>query len=79
MVVSAWGFYVIHASLDLCPLQVRRHCVSQVSLAGVNMVDYDYTSIEYLANVSCAVGFARESMTLLLSFDRFLTTQGLSS
>ena len=32
--------------------QVRRHCVSQVNVAGTNMVDYDFKDVEYMANVS---------------------------
>ena len=37
--------------------------MSQVSLAGVNMVDYDYNSIEFLANVS-GVADIQDFMTL---------------
>ncbi len=32
-------------------VQVRRHCVSQVNLAGKNLVDYDYKDVEYMAKV----------------------------
>ncbi len=33
------------------PSQVRRHCVSQVNLAGHNLADYDYKDIEFISKV----------------------------
>lgn len=31
--------------------QVRRHCLSQVNLAGHNLADYNYKDIEFIAKV----------------------------
>ncbi len=63
-------------------LQVRRHCVSQVNLAGTNMVDYNYKDIEFLANASFPSIwrlFLSSLCNLCFTFDRFLTTlEGLS-
>ncbi len=51
LVITTCDTIIICLSNYPAPSQVRRHCVSQVNLAGHNLADYDYKDIEFISKV----------------------------